>query len=81
MTFKDSLKLLKDLAIREHLTVDDPFYSCPLSSDGPYYDDLEPECNCGATKHNAEVEKMFIETLLAFEDEIENIHFEYLNDL
>lgn len=53
---------LGELAKQRHYYCDDCWYSCPLAPDGCCNDDYpEDECNCGASKHNAEVEKLLQE--------------------
>ena len=51
---REALEQLK----RDHYVCDDCWYSCPLSDDGCCDDDVpEDECNCGASEHNARIEK------------------------
>lgn len=50
---------LKSLAIWSHYSCDDCWYSCPKSEDGCCNEAEGDECNCGADKHNAEVEALF----------------------
>lgn len=40
----------------KHRYCEDSWYSCPLSSEG-CSDERETECNCGAEKHNAAIDK------------------------
>jgi hypothetical protein len=56
---------LKSLAMRSHYSCEDRWYSCPKSADGCSNDDEGDECNCGADKHNAEVDALFQEMLSA----------------
>lgn len=53
------VRRLGELAHREHYSCEDGWYSCPLSTDGCFNDNYpKDECNCGATNHNAEVDKL-----------------------
>ncbi len=54
-----SLIQLKCLAIRDHYSCDDTFYSCPKSSEGCCNESKGNKCNCGADDHNKEVERIF----------------------
>lgn len=48
---------IKDLSLgrlrREHLYVEDCWYSCPKAPEGCCDDAQGDECNCGADEHNA----------------------------
>lgn len=43
---------------REHLDVEDCWYSCPKAEDGCCDDAQGDECNCGADTHNALVDEL-----------------------
>jgi len=60
--FKDACRVvekIRKLALREHYSCDDCFYSCPKSEEGCCNDELEDECNCGADEHNKEVNEIY----------------------
>lgn len=54
--YKNSLERLGQLAKRRHYYCDDNWYSCPKAEDGCSNSAEGPDCNCGAIKHNAEVD-------------------------
>jgi len=55
----DLLNKLKDLAIISHYSCEDQYYSCPKSPEGCADSRQGDECNCGAEKHNQEVEEVY----------------------
>ena len=52
------LERLAVLAKRSHTYCEDGWYSCPKAEDGCFDDRRGPECDCGADKHNAEVDAL-----------------------
>lgn len=50
---------LKESARREHYYCEDSWYSCPKSEKGCGNDYEDKECNCGADKHNQQVEALY----------------------
>ena len=52
---------LKAIALRDHYYCDDSHYNCPKYPEGSTNENYGKECNCGADKHNAEVERIFSE--------------------
>jgi len=44
-----------------HYHCDDPWYSCPLSTDGCANDDAGDKCNCGYEERVTDLEKSFRE--------------------
>lgn len=49
---------LAELAKRKHYYCEDSWYSCPKDPEGCANSELpEDECDCGADKHNAEVDR------------------------
>lgn len=50
------IEQLTDLARRDHYYCDDSWYSCPKALGGCWNDAYGDECNCGADKHNVEVD-------------------------
>lgn len=55
----DLLGAMRELALRRHYYCEDSWYSCPKAEDGCANDDEGDNCNCGADKHNAEVERVY----------------------
>ncbi len=53
------LEKLKILALRNHYSCEDSWYSCPKDVDGCANDNAGTECNCGADSHNLEVEEVY----------------------
>lgn len=53
---------LGELATRWHLVSEDPWYNCPLSSEGTA-NEFKPAdvCDCGASEHNAKVKALLDE--------------------
>jgi hypothetical protein len=50
-------------AIREHYVCDDDYYySCPTAKE-PTCPDKAKECDCGAERHNKEVEDLYLKIL------------------
>jgi len=49
-----------------HYTCEDPWYSCPQSSDGNIKDDGDDECDCGADERSETVKNIIdkIESIL-----------------
>ena len=59
MNYKQAIERLIGLAHKFHYHVDeDNWFSCPKAPDGCDNEDAGTECNCGADKHNAEVDKL-----------------------
>jgi len=59
MNYRQAIERLIELACRYHYNVDeDNWYSCPQSPGGCADEDAGTECNCGADKHNSEVDKL-----------------------
>lgn len=56
MKVTDLIKFLETLK-RKHTYCEDSFYSCPMEVDG-CSDSTQIGCNCGAEKHNAEIDAM-----------------------
>lgn len=58
------VRQLVELAHREHYNCEeDTWYGCPLSRDGCSNDAIPKVCNCGADKHNAEVDAIAAQLL------------------
>lgn len=58
------VRRLVELAHREHYNCEeDTWYGCPLSRDGCSNDAIPKVCNCGADKHNAEVDAIAAQLL------------------
>ena len=57
---------LLTLARQSHHCCDDRWYSCPAHEDG-CANDNETVCNCGADKHNANVEALRIQLVSALQ--------------
>lgn len=55
---RSGLERLSELAKRAHTDCEDRWYSCPKSEDGCSDDRRGPYCDCGADKHNAEVDAL-----------------------
>lgn len=50
---------LRSLAIQQHYYCEDCWYTCPEHEEG-CCDDMKPKkCDCGANKHNEEVEALY----------------------
>lgn len=49
MNIIDELEKLR----RQHINCEDPWYSCPKSSNGCIHEGAGDKCNCGADQHNA----------------------------
>lgn len=54
-----ALEAMRLLAMREHYTCDDTWYSCPKSPEGCANEGNGDECICGADEHNAKVERLY----------------------
>lgn len=57
-----AIKRLAELAHREHYGCEDRFYSCPKHPDKCSDDHAGTGCNCGADKHNTEVDTIMRNT-------------------
>lgn len=54
-----ALERLLEIARRGHYYCEDSWYSCPLAEDGCANDCYaKDECSCGASAHNAEVDRI-----------------------
>jgi hypothetical protein len=49
-------------AKREHYYCDDSWYTCPMHPEGTANDEKPKECDCGADKFNAEIDRLLLET-------------------
>jgi len=49
------VRILAQLALKNHYYCEDSWYSCPQDQYGTCNDAAGTDCNCGATKHNEEV--------------------------
>lgn len=55
----EKLFSLKVLALRGHYYCNDCWYTCPKHPEGCCNDDVGPDCNCGADRHNKKVEELW----------------------
>lgn len=55
----NDIEALVKLALRSHRVCDDPWYNCPKADDdGGRWRGIILDCDCGADKHNEEVNEI-----------------------
>ena len=63
MNDKQTIQLMLDalkVGTQSHYYCEDPWYSCPKHEDGCANDAYGDECNCGADKVNADIDKAIV---------------------
>ena len=58
-----ALEKLRDAGLIDHSQCEDSWFSCPLSHDGCSDRSQGDACNCGADKHNENVEAAYAEAV------------------